>query len=123
MTSESANAVSATESPKLHEASQDLDKLLRDTRRRLYAAAAAADYEMLGEVQSLPDSEIEAMERASAADSGQQNWTTGVQWLALPVRTLLAVRGRRKRVRHEYLKGRDITDPPARTQYTRRRRR
>lgn len=43
--------------------SENLEKLLRDTRRRLYAAAAASDREILSDVQTLPDSEIEAMER------------------------------------------------------------
>ncbi|MDK7142738.1 hypothetical protein QP405_02525 [Gleimia europaea] len=44
-------------------ASRSLDRLLRETRRRLYAAAASADSEVFGEVQALPNSEVEAMER------------------------------------------------------------
>ncbi|MDO5729537.1 MAG: hypothetical protein Q4P71_07945 [Actinomycetaceae bacterium] len=43
--------------------SGNLDRLLRETRRRLYAAAAASDREILSDVQTLPDSEIELMER------------------------------------------------------------
>ncbi|MDO5720034.1 MAG: hypothetical protein Q4P05_04805 [Actinomycetaceae bacterium] len=43
--------------------SENLDKLLRETRRRLYAAAAASDRDILADVQTLPDSEIDAMER------------------------------------------------------------
>lgn len=120
MTSESANAVSETESPKLHEASQNLDKLLRDTRRRLYAAAAAADYEMLGEVQSLPDSEIEAMERRlrGGLRSAELDHRRAVARLASADTPLPFADAANEFVTNT-LKGRDITDPPARTQYTR----
>ncbi len=45
------------------EDSRNLDRLLRDTRRRLYAAAAASDYEAFGQILTLPDSEADAMEQ------------------------------------------------------------
>lgn len=45
------------------EDSRNLDRLLRDTRRRLYAAAAASDYEAFGHILTLPDSEADAMEQ------------------------------------------------------------
>ncbi|MDO5721402.1 MAG: hypothetical protein Q4P06_02530 [Actinomycetaceae bacterium] len=46
-----------------NEDSRNLDRLLRDTRRRLYAAAAASDYEVFGHILTLPDSEADAMEQ------------------------------------------------------------
>lgn len=51
------------QTPDTNEVSGNLDRLLRETRRRLYAAAAASDREILSDVQTLPDSEIELMER------------------------------------------------------------
>lgn len=50
------------------EQSRQLDRLLRDTRRRLYAAAAASDHEVFGAILSLPDSQVEAMEQRLRKD-------------------------------------------------------
>lgn len=58
---ERTSAKTAAHAP--NEDSRNLDRLLRDTRRRLYAAAAAADYETFGQILTLPDSEADAMEQ------------------------------------------------------------
>lgn len=50
------------------EQSRQLDRLLRDTRRRLYAAAAASDHEVFGAILSLPDSQVDAMEQRLRKD-------------------------------------------------------
>ncbi|MDO5049220.1 MAG: hypothetical protein Q4D87_04985 [Actinomycetaceae bacterium] len=118
MTSESVNSVD-TEAQEVNAASRNLDKLLRETRRRLYAAAAAADYEMLGEVQSLPDSEIEAMERRlrGGLRSAELDHRRAVARLASADTPLPFADAANEFVTNT-LKGRDIADPPARTQYT-----
>lgn len=109
-----------SEAREVKEASRSLDMLLRDTRRRLYAAAAAADYEMLSEVQSLPDSEIEAMERRlrGGLRSAELDHRRAVAKLASTDTPLPFADAANEFVTNT-LKGRDISDPPARTQYTR----
>ncbi len=44
-------------------ASDDLQHLLRDTRRRLFAAAAASDHEVFSHLQTVPSTEVEALEQ------------------------------------------------------------
>ncbi|MDO5034424.1 MAG: hypothetical protein Q4E01_03455 [Actinomycetaceae bacterium] len=103
----------------VQEASRSLDKLLRDTRRRLYAAAAAADYEVFEEVQSLPNSEVEAMERRlrGGLRSAELDHRRAVARLASPDTPLPFADAATEFVTAT-LKGRDIDEPATRSQYS-----